>query len=625
VRIRIAVPEQFVEPGVIDAALESVTRLNEHMIRSGQVPTSHQLIEQGAVWRPEDPGDEHFDHGGTIQKRGWGDCDDWAPLHAATLRASGEDPGAIARVIPSGPSTYHAIVQRSDGQLDDPSIAAGMKAQRVGGISDDETIAIQAIDPHDGRVYQGQLAPAVGPLSVHCGPSWGVRRSHVVGYGDLYEGRVDLPLNGSPLVQVRQNIRHHHTHHHHRSRKHRVHGMTTVVGAVPYALSVTARHPSPYYALGQAICGAIVIGDAADMSTSLDRYKLLAVQSAMTGMSPGQVHDALVTALTDDLHAAAAQSGRHPAEHSADLLAQLAQEGIHAGTIAVGDLFGDIGKIASGVVSTVSHVVNQVASVVKSPVWGDILHDVQAAVSVVPGLGTAVSDIVAAAETAYESAAALLSGNPFEAAIHAAYNFALASIPGAAVLHSVLDPIVNSLLQLTTTHEPIESAALDALLSAVPDAPKVGAVSPRSIASSLAQMVVKHLGVKRSAPGTALPDHVKSAVAAARKNGPALAKTPAAKALPLHLAHAAPIVHKAPAKAPAPIAMHAVALHAPAPAVAPALAAAQAVVKPLGVPHAAVHVDTVPAPAPGSPGAPPGASSWVCSPQPSGTYDCQWR
>jgi len=613
--MRIAVPEAFVAPPVIDAALESVTRLNEHMIRAGQIPTSAELIARGAVWRPEPPGDEHFDHGGTIAQRGWGDCDDWAPLHAATLRATGEDPQAFARVVPSGPNTYHAIVQRGDGQIDDPSIAAGMKAQRVGGI-DDETIRVWACDPHDGRVYQGQLAPTVGPLSVHCGPSWGVRRAHVVGFGDLFEGRVDLPLNGSPLIGVRQRLRHRaHARHRH---GHAVHGVTSVVGTVPYAFSVTARHPSPYHALGHALCGAICLGDAAELSTSLDRYKLLAVQTAMTGATPGQVHDALIQALSTDLQAAAEQSGRHPAEHSAELLAQLAAEGVAQGTI-VGDFFGDIGKIASGIVSTVSHVVNDVASVVKSPVWGDILHGVQAAVSVVPGLGTAVSDVLAAAETAYESAAALLSGDPFEAALHSAYNFALASIPGASAIRFVLDPIVDSLIKLTAGHEPIESVALDALLNAVPDDPKIGSVSPRSIASSLAALVVNHLGVRRSKPGTAVPDHVNAAVASAKKAAPGLKSGPIAVRIPLHLVHAAPIVHKQAAAKPATTPPAVIKLP-PA-----ALAAAAAAVKPLGVPHAAVHVDTVPGPEPGSPGAPPGATNWLCTPRPDGSYACRWE
>ena len=122
----VAVPEAHVTKPVLDGALEAVTRLNEQLIKSGASPTSHQLIERGAEWRPEKPGDEHFDHGALIARRGFGDCDDWAPLHAATLRASGKDPGATAIVRKSGEKRWHAIVRRSDGTIEDPSLAAGM-------------------------------------------------------------------------------------------------------------------------------------------------------------------------------------------------------------------------------------------------------------------------------------------------------------------------------------------------------------------------------------------------------------------------------------------------------------------------------------------------------------------
>jgi len=125
-RINIAIPESSVKAPVLDGALEAVTRLNEDLIRSGVSPTSTQLIEQGARWQPEKPGEEHFDHGGLISARGHGDCDDWAPLHAATLRVTGVDPGATAIVRKSGPKRWHAIVRRSDGSIDDPSLAAGM-------------------------------------------------------------------------------------------------------------------------------------------------------------------------------------------------------------------------------------------------------------------------------------------------------------------------------------------------------------------------------------------------------------------------------------------------------------------------------------------------------------------
>lgn len=125
-RLSVAIPEANVKKPVLDAALEAVTRLDEDLIRSGKSPTSDQLIEQGAQWRPEKPGDECFDHGGLIARRGHGDCDDWAPLHAATLRVTGEDPEAMAIVRKSGPKRWHAIVQRGDGSIDDPSLAAGM-------------------------------------------------------------------------------------------------------------------------------------------------------------------------------------------------------------------------------------------------------------------------------------------------------------------------------------------------------------------------------------------------------------------------------------------------------------------------------------------------------------------
>jgi hypothetical protein len=133
-RINVAIPEAHVKKPVLDAALEAVTRLNEDLISSGKSPTSRQLIAKGARWQPEKPGDEHFDHGALINSRGHGDCDDWAPLHAATLRVTGEDPGAKAIVRKSGPKRWHAIVQRSNGTIDDPSLAAGMPGPGTPGV-----------------------------------------------------------------------------------------------------------------------------------------------------------------------------------------------------------------------------------------------------------------------------------------------------------------------------------------------------------------------------------------------------------------------------------------------------------------------------------------------------------
>jgi hypothetical protein len=49
-----------------------------------------------------------------------------APFAAASMRATGEDPGAKAIVKRSGPNRWHAVVQRSDGTIRDPSRETGM-------------------------------------------------------------------------------------------------------------------------------------------------------------------------------------------------------------------------------------------------------------------------------------------------------------------------------------------------------------------------------------------------------------------------------------------------------------------------------------------------------------------
>jgi hypothetical protein len=124
-RINVAIPDANVDAPVLDAALESVTRLDETMLQEG-APTFERALRSGIEWRPEPPGDESFDHIKTVLGRGWGDCDDLAPYHAASLRHSGEDPHATAVVRKSGRNRWHAVVQRGDGSIDDPSARAGM-------------------------------------------------------------------------------------------------------------------------------------------------------------------------------------------------------------------------------------------------------------------------------------------------------------------------------------------------------------------------------------------------------------------------------------------------------------------------------------------------------------------
>lgn len=125
-RINVAVPEGHVSEPVLNATLEGVTRLDEQLVRSRQVPTFRAALPR-VKWQNEPPGQEHFDHAGVVLGRGWGDCDDLAPWHAASLRATGQDPRARAIVMRSGPQRWHAVVRRGDGAIEDPSRAAGMR------------------------------------------------------------------------------------------------------------------------------------------------------------------------------------------------------------------------------------------------------------------------------------------------------------------------------------------------------------------------------------------------------------------------------------------------------------------------------------------------------------------
>lgn len=175
-RIRLAVPEDLNEEerkAVLDTALEAVTLAQVPLLERGKIPAAHTAIKQGRVrWRPEPPGDEHFDLAKTVLGRGWGDCDDLAPWTAATLRASGVDPEARAVVRKSGPNRWHAVVERSSGKVDDPSRWAGM-----GGVGGDE--------------YSGPF----------WSPMWGDRLSlATLPLQRGWAGRVDVPSTTLPML-----------------------------------------------------------------------------------------------------------------------------------------------------------------------------------------------------------------------------------------------------------------------------------------------------------------------------------------------------------------------------------------------------------------------------------------
>jgi hypothetical protein len=174
-RINVAIPEAHVNADVLNAALEATTRLNESMLANNEIPPFETQLKRGLKWRPEPPGDEHFDHGLMTHQRGWGDCDDLAPLHAASLRNSGEDPNAEAIVTKTGPKMWHAIVRRGDGTIDDPSKRAGMG------------------QPHE---YAGAHVPKMFPAVSGVNGAYIIRPQlalRPIRQGEGWEARTDIP------------------------------------------------------------------------------------------------------------------------------------------------------------------------------------------------------------------------------------------------------------------------------------------------------------------------------------------------------------------------------------------------------------------------------------------------
>lgn len=178
-RIRLGVPDELDDrdrKSALDAALESVTRTVSSLVRNGHAPPAAGAIKAGRVkWKPEPPGDEHFDLPGTILGRGWGDCDDLAPWHAGSLRAAGIDPGARAIVKKSGPARWHAVVRRSDGSIEDPSLAAGMG---------------HAVSGRDGVGSSGAIGP---PMSADGHMCLAICPSRDPRHPNIWFARCDVP------------------------------------------------------------------------------------------------------------------------------------------------------------------------------------------------------------------------------------------------------------------------------------------------------------------------------------------------------------------------------------------------------------------------------------------------
>jgi hypothetical protein len=93
------------------------------------------LYESEIVYRREPEGREWWENANdllSVVKDRSGDCEDLSCYHAAWLRYfTGEQAHAV--VVPTEHGSYHCIVEREDGELEDPSLEAlHLESERTG-------------------------------------------------------------------------------------------------------------------------------------------------------------------------------------------------------------------------------------------------------------------------------------------------------------------------------------------------------------------------------------------------------------------------------------------------------------------------------------------------------------
>lgn len=182
-RVRVAIPDRQVDQATLGPLLEAVTRAGVRQLERGDARDFRDVLESGGIqWQPERFVDgEHFDLPAVAQRRRWGDCDDLGPWLAASLRASGDDPGARAIARRSGPNRWHVVVRRSNGSIEDPSRWAGMKSTVSGPSAGVRALAARPM------AYPGEAAVAVTRGLDGLVPWW---------------ARVDLPWKRAHMASV---------------------------------------------------------------------------------------------------------------------------------------------------------------------------------------------------------------------------------------------------------------------------------------------------------------------------------------------------------------------------------------------------------------------------------------
>jgi len=110
----------------IKPLLDALVSVNRLYLRMHHVPP---LYESGVRYMQEPPDGkpEEFAAIPVVLSRGWGDCDDIGCYRVAELQEAGER--ATIRITwrrVGRRRTYHVLVRRADGRIEDPSRLLGM-------------------------------------------------------------------------------------------------------------------------------------------------------------------------------------------------------------------------------------------------------------------------------------------------------------------------------------------------------------------------------------------------------------------------------------------------------------------------------------------------------------------
>jgi hypothetical protein len=200
-RVVIGIPRPLTR-AAMNHALEALTRINVDWLRDN--PNTPDLYSSGVTYALEPTGYELWDPMALLLARGAGDCDDLACARAAELRVREGDRRARADCYPSsireGRRTWHAIVVRGDGTIEDPSARLGMPTH-AGHLPDGAPFA-EVLRKHEH--LEGENPDPGAQNMIPSLIKWRVCRS---ADGRCWEGSIWIPVGNRGTMAFNQQAR----------------------------------------------------------------------------------------------------------------------------------------------------------------------------------------------------------------------------------------------------------------------------------------------------------------------------------------------------------------------------------------------------------------------------------